>query len=85
MKLLIDIRMFKKQRNFTVGLNKQAKFKYLNNLDCKNDTKPFLYKCKPYFSNKHSRGDTNIMFKEKGEILLENDAIANMFSIFWTQ
>ena len=62
----LDIKMYKKQRNYVVGLNKQCKFEYLNNLDCKKDTKPFWYKCKPYFPNKHSRGDTNIMLKENG-------------------
>ena len=82
MKHPVDIKMYKKQRNYVVGLNKQAKFKYFNNLDCKKDAKPFWDKCKPYFSNKHSRGDTNIMLPEKGEILLKNDAIANTFSNF---
>ena len=57
--------MYKKQRNY-------VKFKYFNNLDRKKDAKPFWHKCKRYFSNKHSRGDTNIMHKEKEEILLEN-------------
>ena len=79
----VDIKMYKKQRNYVAGLNKQAKFKYFNNLDCKKDAKPFWDKCKPYFSNKHSRGDTNIMLKEKGEILLKNDVIANTFSKFF--
>ena len=44
--------------------SKQAKFKYFNNMDYKKDAKPVWDKCKPYFSNKHSRGDTNIMLKE---------------------
>ena len=65
----LDIKLYKKHGNYVVDLNKQAKFEYFNNLDCKNDTKPFWYKCKPYFSKKHSRGDTNIMLKEKGGIL----------------
>ena len=33
----VDIKMYKKQRNYFVGLNKQAKFRYFNNLDCKRD------------------------------------------------
>ena len=57
-------------------MDKQAKFQYFNNLDCKRDAKPFWDKCKPYISNKHSREDTNIMLKEKGEIVLRT------FSIF---
>ena len=61
----VDIKMYKKQRSYVVGLNKQAKFKYFNNLDCKKDATPFWDKCKPYFSNKHSRGDTNSRKREK--------------------
>ena len=37
----VDIKMYKKQRNYVAGLNKQAKFKYFNNLDCKKDAKHF--------------------------------------------
>ena len=80
----VDIKMYKKQRNYVAGLNKQAKFNYFNNLDCKKDTKPFCDNCKPCFSNKNSKGDTKIMLKEKGEILLKYDAVANTFSnFFW--
>ena len=68
-KHLVDIKMYKKQGNYVAGLNKQAKFKYFNKLDCKKDAKHFWHKYKPYFSNKHSREDTNIMSKEKEEIL----------------
>ena len=73
----VDIKMYKKQRNYVVGFNKQAKSKYFNNVDCTKDTKPFRDKCKTYFSNKHSKG--YIMLKEKGEIPLKNDVIANTF------
>ena len=83
MKHPVDIELYKKQRSYVLGLNKQAKLKYFNNLDCNKDTEPLWDKCKPYFSNKHSRGDTNIMLKEKGEILLKNDVIANTFSNFF--
>ena len=61
----VDNKMYKKQRNY-------VKFKYFNNLDRKKDAKAFWDKFKPYFSNKHSRGDTKIMLKEKGKILLKN-------------
>ena len=47
------------------------------------NTKPYWEKCKTYFSNKHSRGDTNIMLKKKGETLLKNDVTANTFSNFF--
>ena len=71
----VDIKIYKK-KNYLAGSNKQAKFEYFNNLDCKRDTKPFWDRCKPYFSNKHSRRDTNIILKENGESLLKNDVIA---------
>ena len=57
--------IYKKQRNYVLGLNKQAKFECFSNLDCKKDTKRFWDKCKPDFSNKHRIRDTNIMLKEK--------------------
>ena len=75
--------MYKKQRNYVAGLNKQAKCQYFHNLDCKKDAKLFSDKCKPYFSNKHSRGDTNRMLKEKGEIVLKDDVIPRTFSNFF--
>ena len=53
-KLLTDIRNYKKQRNYIVNLNKNAKFGYFCQYDCK-DGEPFWVNCKPYFSNKHSK------------------------------
>ena len=37
-----------------------------------NDNKPFWEKCKPYFTNKHSKVDTDIMLNENGELLLKD-------------
>ena len=56
---------YKKQRNYTTKLNKTAKLEYLNNLKLGKDKKPFWEKCKPYFTNKHSKADTDIMLNEK--------------------
>ena len=50
--------MYKQQRHYVVGLNKEVKFIYFNNLNCKKDAKSFWDKCEPYFLNKHSKGDT---------------------------
>ena len=83
MKHSVDIKMYKKQRTYAVGLNKQAKFKYFSSLDCKKDAKSFWDKCKPYISNKCSRGDINIILEEKREILLKNDVIVNTVSNFF--
>ena len=61
----LDIMNYKKQRNYTTKLNKTAKLEYLNNLKLGKDNKPFWEKCKPYFTNKHSKADTDIMLNEK--------------------
>ena len=66
-KLLTDIRNYKKQRNYVVNPNKNAKFKYFSRYDCK-DGKPFWVNCKPYFSNKHSKADNGIVLKEDEEL-----------------
>ena len=36
--------------------------------------------CKPYFTNKHSKADTDIMLSENGELILKNKEIANIFN-----
>ena len=60
-----DINNYKKQRNYVVKLNKTAKFQYFNESDEKNE-KSFWKNCKPFFTNKHSKADTNIVLKENG-------------------
>ena len=73
-----DIRNYKKQRNYVVNLNKVAKFKYFSKYEF-NDSKPFWVNCKPYFTNKHSKADTDIMLNENGELVLKNEEIVNTF------
>ena len=77
-----DIKNYKKQRNYVVKLNKTAKFQYFNESDEKNQ-KSFWKNCKPFFTNKHSKADTNIVLKENGELLLENDKIADTFNSYF--
>ena len=72
----LDIRNYKKQRNMVVNLNKEAKPQYFNNYDSTN-TKPFWENCKPYFSNKHSKADTDIILSENGDLIFKNGIIAN--------
>ena len=43
---------------------------YFIDLDIKKDSKPFWNVYKSYFSNKHSKGDTNMLI-EKDELILE--------------
>ena len=46
-----------------MNLNKSAKFEHFNRFDCK-DGKPFWVTCKPYFLNKHSKADNDIVRNE---------------------
>ena len=80
-KLLLDIRNYKKQRNYVVNLNKNAKFEYFSRYDCK-DGKPFWVNCKP-FSNKHSKADNDIVLNKDGELTLKNKEIANTFNNYF--
>ena len=71
-----DIRNYKKQRNYVVNQNKEAKLEYFSKHES-NDNKPFWVNCKPYFTNTHSKADTDIMLSENGELILKNKEIAN--------
>ena len=62
----IDISNFKKQRNYVINLNKQAKVDYFSPYNSA-DSKLFWVNCKPYFSNKYSKADTDIVLNENGE------------------
>ena len=77
-----DISNYKKQRNYVVKLNRSAKFQYFNNCEEKNQ-KSFWKNCKPFFTNKHSKADTNIVLCENGDLLLENEKIANTFNSYF--
>ena len=64
-----DTRTYKKQWNYVVNLNKVAKLEYFSKYES-NDDKPFWVRCKPYFTNKHSKADADIMLSENGELIL---------------
>ena len=69
-KLQEDIAKYKKQRNLVVKLNRDSKLRYFHNIETSKNLKPFWNVCKPYFSNKHAHGDSEI-------ILIENEKITN--------
>ena len=48
---------------YFANLNKEAKLKYLIKF-ASNDNKAFLVNCKPYFTNKHSKANTDIILSE---------------------
>ena len=78
-----DILKYKKQRNYVVKLNNQSKQDHFDSLNPFLDSKPFWKSCKPYFSNKHSFGDSKIALNENGEILTENMKIAKTFNSYF--
>ena len=43
-------------------------------------SKPVWVKCKSYFSNKHSKADTDIILNKKGRIILKNKESPNTFN-----
>ena len=77
-----DLCKYKKQRNLVVKRNKYKK-EYFENLNVATNSKVFWDKCSPYFSNKHAKGDSNIMLIEKDEILLKNKKIADVFNSYF--
>ena len=78
-----DIKNYKKQRNYTVQLNKKAKLDYFNHFDSSEGSKDFWVKCKSYFSNKHSKADTDIILNGKGDIISTNKEIADTFNEYF--
>ena len=78
----IDITNFKKQRNYVVNLNKQAKFEYFSSYNS-TGSKPFWVNCKPYFSNKYSKADTDIALNENRDLILKNEEIAKTFNDYF--
>ena len=70
----LDVRNYEKQQNIAVNLNKEAKLQYFNNYDLTN-TKTFWENYKPYFSNEHSKADTDIILNENGDLILKIDKI----------
>ena len=70
---------YKKQRSEDVKLNKHCKKEFFDNLQTKNNSKPFWSTCKLCFSNKHAKGDVDILLIENNKILLDNCKVAKSF------
>ena len=47
------------------------------------DSKPFWVNCKPYFSNKYSKVDTDIVLNENGDLILKNEETAKTFNDYF--
>ena len=65
-----------------MNLNNNAKCEYFSRCDCK-DGKPFWINCKPYFTNKHSKADNDIVLNEDGELILKNKETENTFNDYF--
>ena len=78
-----DILKYKKQRNYAAKLNSQSKQEHFDSLNPFLDSKPFWKSFKPYFSNKHSFGDSKIALNKNSKILTENIKIAKTFNSYF--
>ena len=75
-----DVIEYKKQHNFVLTLKKRCKIGFFDKLVTKNNSKPFWSTSKPIFSDKHAKGDADILLNENNKILLKNRKIANLFN-----
>ena len=78
-----DLMKYQKQRQLVVKLNENCKKEFFDNLEAKSNSKSFWDKCKPYFSNKHSKGDSDILLTEKDKLLLKNKKVADIFNSYF--
>ena len=75
-----DVIKYKKQHSLVLKLKKRCKKGFHINVETKNNSKPFWSTSKPHFSNKHAKGDADILLIEKNKILLDNRKKANVFN-----
>ena len=61
-----DIKNYKKQRNYAANLNQEVKLEYFSKFES-NVNKPLWVNCKPYFTNRYSKADTDVMPSENRE------------------
>ena len=64
-------------------MNKKPQCEYFSKYDPNKQAKPFWVNYKPYFSNKRSKTDKNIMLSENGELIMKNQDIANTFNDYF--
>ena len=75
---------YKHRRNFCTNLLRKTKFDYFRNLNVKdlNDDKNFRKKIKLFFSDK-GLASSNIVLKEKGNLITDNQKLANLFNAYF--
>ena len=76
----IDIVKFKWQRNLVANLNKHAKLQYFEKLSVDGNSKSIWKACKPYFSNRNSNIQENLMLLEKDKFLPKQKDVTENFN-----
>ena len=78
--------LYKKYRNFCVGLLKKEKKKFYTNLDLKDiaDNKTFWNNVKPLFTGK-SKLKTNITIIEKENVVIEKEKVAEILNNYFIE
>ena len=78
-----DVIEYKKQHKTgnwkLLKLEKHCQKGFFDNLETKNNSKPFWSTSKPYCSNKHSKGDADIVLIENNKMLFDNRKMAKVF------
>ena len=68
------IELYKKQRNYVVNLRRKDKTDYFQkHMPHYASSKNFLKFCKPFFTNKTTNFNNEIILMEKGEIVSKNE------------
>ena len=65
-----DVIEYKKQQNLILKLLKHCGKGFFDYFEIKNSSKPFWSTSEPYFSNKHAKGDADVLLIEKKYYLI---------------
>ena len=78
------IKLYTKQRNYVVNLNKKVKKEYFQkHMSHGASSKHFWEFGKPFFSNQTNNCDDKIILVEKGEVVSKNEEIATHFNNYF--
>ena len=78
-----DLLKFKRQRNYVVKLNRQAKRKHFNNLDGKATEKDFWKSIKPLLSSKCKSSEKRILLVENNQVISKEEDIVSIFNSYF--
>ena len=72
--------MFAKCKNFAIFYLGKVSVQVTVTSKC--NSRPLKNKCKPYFCNKHYKGDSDVLSIENDELLLKNKKVTDKFNSF---